>query len=97
MQINTTAAGRERQQLPWHVIGELGALGDHAEQSGQADAHAVTEQADDACLEQDHCDDPAIGRSHRLERPELLEVLDREVVESLARDGGSRPGTPGRW
>ena len=63
---------------------------DVAEQRRQAHADAVADDAHHQRLQQDHADDPPIADAHRLQGAELLEVLDREQVKRLPRDGRCR-------
>ena len=83
MQIKTTAAAvignshqgvKKASSVPAHSP---------AEQGRQSHAHSVAQQSDDRGLKQDHLDDPAVGHPHRLQGTELLDVFQREVVESL--------------
>ena len=87
MQIRTIATAGDRQELPGRVEGQLAPRRSSQPNSAASPTpEAVAEQADDRRLEQDHADDPQVGRAHRLERAELLEVLEREVVERLPGD-----------
>jgi len=37
-------------------------------------------------LQQDHLEQRAIRRAHRFERPEVSQIIECKVIESLARD-----------
>src|SRR5262245_35351961 len=76
------------EQFPGKPEGQLGVLRRLAETRGQADPQAVSDEADQQGLEDDHPQELAVGGPHRLEGAEEAQVLEREVVEGLARDRG---------
>ncbi len=82
------AAG-ERQQRPGSEKCQLSVPVGPSEESPKPDTKPIAKNTDDGGLEKHHTDDVCVRRSHRLERTELFDVLDGEVVEGLTRDRGS--------
>src|SRR5262245_5808372 len=58
---------------------------DLEEGGGHPGPQREAQRGDAGRLQQDHADQAQVAHAHRLERPELLEVLDREQVERLPR------------
>jgi len=56
----------------------------HENESVHADSDRITERTYEQRLQQNHADDPAVGRAGGLQHAELFEVFQREHVESLA-------------